>query len=316
MTLENTAPGPHRPLSRREFLGLVLASGALAALPSGLLAAAEDAAPPGPELWVFHGPDPARLMAACLKVIDANGGFGRNVRTLALKVNAAWAREPGQGANTHPALVEAFLAGCQAAGVGRVVLPENAASRGAQTFAMSGIAAAAEKYHAPMIDLQVNGKRFTRVTLPKGRRLQEAMVGTDFLEADAVVNLPVAKNHGASIVSAAMKNWMGAVQDRGVWHRNDLHQCIADFASFLRPAWTIIDAGHIIMDHGPQGPSKVMKHPNLLILSRDQVAADAFAATLFVERPDSLGYLRLAAEMGLGTIDIAKMNIHRVEVTA
>jgi uncharacterized protein (DUF362 family) len=37
-----------------------------------------------------------------------------------------------------------------------------------------------------------------------------------------------------------MKNLMGIVWDRGYWHRNDLHQCIADFATFRKPDLNIV----------------------------------------------------------------------------
>ena len=116
------------------------------------------------------------------------------------------------------------------------------------------------------------------------------------------------------MITMAMKNWMGAIKDRRYWHRTDLHQCIADFSTFMKPAWTIIDATRCIMDSGPQGPAKVLKVPNLLILSKDQVAADAYASSIFHDSPYAVKYLKLAEEMGIGVVDQARMNIHKIEV--
>lgn len=309
-------------INRRDFLRRALLSGgALLALPgvsrTGWAAAdAEAAATAGPraEVWVFHGPDRRKLMAKALATIDANGGFGRNVKRMAVKVNAAWARTPEVGANTNPELLDAFLAGARAAGVSELVLPENPCARAEETFARSGLLAAARQNQATLYNLQTAKKAYTQQTLPHAKKLQKAMVAKDFLEADAVVNLPVAKHHGGATLSMAMKNWMGAVEDRGFWHRNDLHQCIADFSGFIKPVWTLVDATRCMMDSGPQGPARQVKTPNLLILSRDPVAADAYAATLFLDSPLKVGYLKLAGEQGLGVVDVALMKIHAVEV--
>lgn len=316
-----TPKTPVSDLDRREFLKLgIIAGAALALNPARVLAApAAGAAAPAadaPEVWVIHDPDPARLMQAALKIINQNGGFGKNVRKLALKVNAGWARTAEQGANTHPVLVDEFLAGCRRAGVGRVVMPEKTCDHYVKTFEMSGIKAAADKHKAELYPLDKQAL-FTKVSIPDGKKLTEALVAKDFLDADAVVNMPVAKHHGGARLTIAMKNWMGAVQDRGFWHKNNLHQCIADFSGFLKPTWTIVDATRIMLNRGPQGPGD-MKKPDLVIVSRNQVCADAMAATLFdfVKTPADIGYLRIAAESGLGVIDPAQMKLHRVEAAA
>ena len=127
--------------------------------------------------------------------------------------------------------------------------------------------------------------------------------------------MPVAKHHSAAGLTIAMKNWMGAVKDRGFWHKNDLHQCIADISMLIKPRWTIVDATRTMMDSGPQGPGKELKTPNMIIISKDQVAADAYAAkTLFPENMASKAkYIRLAGEMGAGVADVAKMKITKIE---
>ncbi|MFA4944367.1 MAG: DUF362 domain-containing protein [Lentisphaeria bacterium] len=304
--------------TRRQFLKLgALGGAALALKPLSTLAA--EAAPvlPVPEVWVIHDPDPARLIQAGLKVIAANGGLGlgRPVHKLALKVNAAWARTPEVGANTHPGLVDGFLAGCKAAGIPELVLPEKPCADPKDSFTMSGIAAAAAKHGAKLYALN-RKEQFQAVTLPDAKRLKAALVGKDYLDADAVVNMPVAKHHGGAMLTICLKNWMGAVNDRGFWHNNDLHQCIADFATFLKPTWAIVDATRLMLDNGPQGPATRLKTPGEIIVSRSQVAADAVAATHFVADPASIPYLRIAAAMGLGVIDPGRMKIHRIEAGA
>jgi len=295
--------------SRRDFIKAGAAGVAIAATPTSLLAEVTK-----PDVWVFHGTDKTKLMKACLEMINANGGFGKQAKSLALKVNAAWTRTPEEGANTHPDLVGTFLKGAREFGVTKMDVPEHPCHRAAEAFKRSGIHDAVKSADAEMIDMKTEKKFYSDVALPKARSLTSARVTKHFLEADAVVNMPVAKHHSGATLTMAMKNWMGAVEDRRFWHRNNLHQCIADFSTFIKPAWTIIDATRIMMDKGPQGPAKTLKTPDLLVVSKDQVAADAYAATLFHDDPRTVKYLALAEEMGMGVINAAQMNIHRVEV--
>ncbi len=302
-------------LSRREFLQAGVAGATMLLLPEPLLSATK-VGKEKTDVWVFHGEDKSALIQACLNVIDENGGLGDDVKRLTLKVNAAWIRTPRQGADTHPELVEAFLKGCRQRGVRELLLPENTCDSAPQAFRESGISAAAQNAGAKLINLKADPGQFQPVKIEQGQRLREAEVARGFLETDAVVNMPVLKHHGATGMSGAMKNWMGAVRDRGYWHRNDLNQCIADFSSFLQPRWTLIDATRVLQTRGPKGPSRDMTFPNRLILSRDQVAADAYASRFLTPPgPERFAFLRHAHRMGLGETDPARMTVHPVEVS-
>jgi len=125
--------------------------------------------------------------------------------------------------------------------------------------------------------------------------------------------MPVAKHHRAAGVTLSMKNWLGSVQDRGAWHRNGLHQCIADFSTFIKPKLIVIDATRIMLTNGPRGPGE-MANPNEIILSTDPVAADAYAATLFKKKPMEIGAIRIAHEMGIGMADPANVELVRISV--
>lgn len=298
-------------LSRRNFVKTgVLASAALSAAPSALRAETK----PKTDVWVFKGADNQALMAACMETIFANGGFGPNAKTVALKVNAAWERTPEQAANTHPDLVDVFLEKALASGV-RVVMPEHPCHRAQKSFPASGIQAVAEKHNVKMIDLKTEKKSFKEVEIPAGKTLKKEQVAREFLEADAVVNMPVAKHHGGGKLTISMKNWMGAVEGRKMWHAMGLHQCIADFSSFMKPTWAIVDATACMTSKGPQGPSEDMIYPQQVILSKDQVAADTVTALLFHDNPlEAVNYLAIARDMGIGETDTANMNIHNIEV--
>jgi len=67
--------------------------------------------------------------------------------------------------------------------------------------------------------------------------------------------------------------------------------------------------------NGPRGVSKAdvvtMKY---LIVSTDMVAADAAAAKIFGMEPDQVNYIQLANDMGVGQMDLSKLNISRIKV--
>lgn len=299
-----------RRLSRRDFVKAgAVGSAAVVAVPSIVKAEPK----PKMDVWIFHGIDNRALMNKCMETISANGGFGPNAKKVALKVNAAWERTPEQSADTHPELVDVFLGKALADGV-RVVMPEFPCHRAKKAFPASGLQAVADKHSVKMIDLKTDKSSFKEFKIPDGKILKKEKVARDFLEADAVVNMPVAKHHSSAKLSICMKNWMGAVEGRKLWHVKGLHQCIADFSSFMKPTWAIVDATRCMTSKGPQGPSPDMIYPQQVILSKDQVAADTVAAMLFHDDPLSVvHYLAIARDMGIGETDTARMNIHHIE---
>lgn len=156
---------------------------------------------------------------------------------------------------------------------------------------------------------------YQKVAVPNGKRLTEAKFHELLLDVDVFINVPVLKHHSSSMVTIGMKNLMGVVWDRGFWHRNDLHQCIADFASSRKPTLTVVDAYNVMKQNGPRGVSADDVVPmKSLIVSRDFVAADTAAAKLFGVEPGDIPYIQLAAEMNLGRIDLSALSINRIKL--
>ena len=73
------------------------------------------------------------------------------------------------------------------------------------------------------------------------------------LSADVFINVPVAKHHGLSRLTLALKNTMGVMGgNRGGIHKN-LDVALADINSVMKSHLTVIDATRILTAHGPQG---------------------------------------------------------------
>jgi uncharacterized protein (DUF362 family) len=132
-------------------------------------------------------------------------------------------------------------------------------------------------------------------------------------DADVVINAPIAKQHGSTVLTLGMKNLMGVIQNRNGFHARGLHQCVADLNSAVRPQLTVVDAVRILTRNGPTGGNlDDVKKMDTVIASADVVAADTYAATLFDLTPDDVPYIQLGAEMGLGQSDLKAIEIEEV----
>ena len=111
-----------------------------------------------------------------------------------------------------------------------------------------------------------------------------------------------------------MKNLMGLLVRNGAyWHRNDLLQCIADFAFYRRPELTVVDADNVMKQNGPRGVSVGDVVPmKSQIVSTDFVAAAA--AKLFGAEPGHIRHIQLTAQMNLGRIDLDALSINRIKL--
>jgi len=247
------------------------------------------------------------------KVFDAAGGIGRFVSrgdVVAVKPNISWARPPHLAAGTHPEVLEAVVNLALSAGAKKVRIADNTIHNARQCFAVTGAGMVAKKTGADLVHPRSSLMRDMKI---HGERLDVWPVFVPLIEADAVINLPVAKVHGLSRLTLGMKNWIGGVGGRRNALHQDIHQTIVDLARFFKPTVTLIDAIRIMVKNGPSGGSEAdVAVMNRLILSNDPVAADASAAGLFQISPESVGHIVLAQKKGLGCLDLTTLQQKRV----
>jgi uncharacterized protein (DUF362 family) len=143
-----------------------------------------------------------------------------------------------------------------------------------------------------------------------GEVLSKWPIYTDIVEADKLINVPIAKHHTLARLSLSMKNWLGAIGGK----RNALHQKIdescVDLSMFFKPTLTILDAVRILKANGPQGGNlKDVEKIDTLAVGMDEVAIDSFGASLFGLEPEDIGYVKIGAERGYGQSDLSKVNV-------
>ena len=156
--------------------------------------------------------------------------------------------------------------------------------------------------------------------------LKNAKVHKLAINPEVFINIPVLKSHGGTKITCALKNYMGCVYDRPLWHRSDLPQCIADFGTFQKTTLTIVDAYRVMLEHGPRGEDpKFAPVAKYQIISTDIVAADVAAIQIFAAVAKQFGmgkpyevseitYVALAEKLGVGTADLSKLNVKRVSL--
>ncbi len=106
-----------------------------------------------------------------------------------------------------------------------------------------------------------------------------------------------------------MKNWYGLLGGRRNIFHQDIHTIIADLAKMMTPTLVILDAIRSMVSNGPTGGSlSDLKATNTLIVSTDQVAADAYGAQLLGKSVDDLVYISKAEFLGVGTADFRSLN--------
>ncbi len=271
--------------------------------------------PPGAAyLAVARGQNPAQITAAAVKALGGMERFVKKGDDVIIKPNICVAYHTYEyAATTNPEVVAALVKLCLAAGAGRVrVMDQPFGGTAQQAYDRSGIAAAVRGAGGEMEIM--SGMKFKEVAIPDGRDIKKWSVYRDALEADVLINVPIAKHHGLSRLTLGMKNLMGLIQDRGQFHFN-LGQRLADLTGLLRPELTVVDAVRILTNHGPSGGDMAdVRLTNTVIASHDIVAADAYATTLFGLAAEDLPALRAAAPMGLGTADLKSIRIEEIRV--
>lgn len=304
-------------MQRRRFLtALGVGAWAGAGLALGGYGRRLDAGEPSvgtPDLVAIRNGEPEALFDHGIEALGGMGRFVKKGQKVVVKPNIGWNVSPERAANTNPRLVRRIVEHCLQAGAKEVYVFDHTCDAWRDSYRASGIEQAVKDAGGKLAPGN-SESYFQTVAIPNGRRLRRTQEHELMLEADVFINVPVLKSHGGARLSVAMKNLMGVVWDRGEWHSNDLHQCIADFATYRKPDLNVVDAWNVMLRHGPRGVSTAdVVNMRSQLLSTDLVTADAAAARLFgLKQPEEVGYIRIAGEMGAGRMDLENLAIRRI----
>jgi uncharacterized protein (DUF362 family) len=333
-------------LSRREFLKRAAGASAIALSGAGLAAALLDkSGPPASDLAtsakglgdfslselrgkpgrmaVVRGtvsadaknaqPDRKAMLERALNALGGLGAFIKPGDRVLLKVNAAFATSSALGATTHPDLVAAVTTLCLAAGAASVALTDNPIHSPESCFALTGISEAAAKSGAKVI--LPNESLFAPVSVPPsgnigGRLIRDwpALAGA-FKGVTKLIALSPVKDHHRAGASMCLKNFYGFLGGRRNVFHQDINGIIAELALLVRPTLCILDGVTVMLTNGPTGGSlSDLKAMNVLAVTTDPVAADAFGMELLGRALTEAPYIALAQTAGAGSADYKALN--------
>ncbi len=272
----------------------------------------EPAATSYPDLIVVRGSEPEAMVRKAVELLGGMGRFVKKGDNVIIKPNIGPSvRAYEYAATTNPWVIAAVARLCLEAGAGRVrVMDKPFGGTPEDSYARSGIK---EQVEGAGGEMEIMSRfKFVSTDIPQGKDIKKWDIYEDILKADVLINVPIAKQHGATHLTLGLKNLMGTINNAQLFHIN-LHQRIADLASRVRPALTIIDAVRILVANGPTGGNlKDVRKLDTIIASADIVAADSYATTLFGMKPEDVPYIINAANMGLGSSDPGKLNIKEI----
>ncbi len=266
-----------------------------------------------PDVVRVDNGEPEQLLDSAM---DALGGMSRFIKsgeTVVVKPNIGWDRAPEFAATTNPDLVAAIVRACKTAGAKNVKVLDRTCNNPRRCYRNTKIQEMAEKAGADVV--QVRDTRYKTIPV-NGKLISEWPIYEDYLEADKVINVPIAKHHSLSRVTLGLKNLMGVMGgNRGDIH-NKFSTKLNDINRHILPSLTIIDAYRILTDNGPSGGNLAhVETPRTLIASNCTVAADYSALDLFNLKLHQVDHLRYAAENGLGLFDLNKLNVKRITLS-
>jgi uncharacterized protein (DUF362 family) len=267
-----------------------------------------------PKITVVQGGEPRALVQRALQDLGGMRRFVGHQDVVVVKPNIAWDRTPEQAANTNPEVVAEVVRQCWQAGAKRVIVTDVSCNEPRRCFQRSGIQAAARAEGAEVI---LPDPELYRDVDMGGVVLKTWPVFIPFLEADKIINLPIAKHHGLVGVTLGMKNWYGILGGERNRLHQQIHQSLVDLANFMLPTVTLMDCYRILLRNGPTGGNlEDVATKKTMVAGTDPVAIDAYVAKAWWNLdPEHLPYLTMAAARGLGTVDYDKLLVKISQLT-
>ena len=261
----------------------------------------------GKKMSIIRGEDRIATLGLALKSLGGIETFIKKGDRVLIKVNAAFASPPMLSATTNPAIITEMTRLCFRAGAASVVVTDNPINDPASCFTLTSIADAARKAGARV--LLPRDDLFSPMTVKGAKLIRNwPVLYKPFTDITKVIGMAPLKDHHRSGASMTMKNWYGLLGGRRNIFHQDIHGIIMELAMMVKPSLVVLDATTSMMTNGPTGGSlSDLKHTNTMIVSTDQVAADAFGASLLGKSLDELPFIGKAEAAGIGTADYLKL---------
>jgi uncharacterized protein (DUF362 family) len=265
-----------------------------------------------PVLAAVEGESPAAITKEAIAVLGGMKRFVGKGDKVVIKPNIGWDRTPEMAACTNPEVVRTLVELVLEAGAKKAVVIDNTTNQAKRCYVRSGIQEAVKQAGGDM--LFVDDYRVKKMAL-KGAWIKEWEIVLDVIEADKIINVPIAKHHSLCRLTLGMKNWLGATGGARNQFHQSLDKAVVDLAAFFKPQLTVLDAYRILVRNGPQGGRvSDTELAKIVVAGTDPVAVDAMAASFFRVAPRELPYLGFARDRGLGEFELEKVRLEKRKI--
>ena len=256
------------------------------------------------DIMIIYGDNPGSMIPELFEkghVLDYIGD--EKDILIGIKPNLVVPKPSHLGATTDPRIVIAIIEYLKTHGYHNIVILESywVGDGTKRAYSACGYEDISTRYDIPLIDLK-DDSYFGYGTNPTINICDKAM------EVDFLINIPVLKAHCQTRLTCALKNLKGCIPDREKrrFHTMGLHEPIAWLNKYLKTDLVIVDGiyGDLTFEEGGTPVSM-----NRIMMGRDPVLIDSYAAKLIGYSKDDIQYICIAEEIGVGSANISRADI-------
>ncbi|MDR2922464.1 MAG: DUF362 domain-containing protein [Treponema sp.] len=259
------------------------------------------------EILIIYGNDISGMAVSLAREANLAELIGDRGKRIGIKPNLVVARPASGGATTHPEIAAGLISYLQENSFNNLAILEGAWAGASTTeaFAVCGYRKLAKETGVELIDTKCDK---TRTCDCKGMDIEicESALAVDFM-----INLPVMKGHGQTLLTCALKNNKGVIPDpeKRRFHTLGLNRPIAHLNTAVRNDFIVVDGICGDLDF-EEGGTPV--YAGRMFACRDPVLCDAWAAGQIGYDLSDIPYIGLAEELGVGSADISNARIREL----
>lgn len=252
------------------------------------------------DIFVTYSTNIEKATRELLEKLDIEKEIPNKDAKIGLKPNLVIAATPEYGATTHTEIIRELISFLNDHGYHNIIIIESAwvGDSTERAFKVNNY----KSFGVPLVDVKKDS--YEKVTV-KGLTME---ISKTALNLDYLISLPVLKGHCQTLMTCALKNQKGLLSDRSKrqFHTWGLMKPIAALNAAIKANLILVDSICGDLDFEEGGNPVVT---NRLLLAKDPVLLDTYAASLLGYDIADIEYIPLAHSFGVGSTDILNANI-------
>ncbi len=253
-----------------------------------------------PELVAVSGKEIFRMYLAGIQELGGIANYVNKGDRVVIKPNILTNSIPEQHRTTNPELLKLIIEQCYEADAKIVSIFEHTDDPWTKCYKNTGIERIAKDAEARVLPAN---EEFYYKDAENGAAINLPRVGIHNIlsECDVLINLAVFETDNQENTSGAIKNLLGCIWEKDSLTESKKENCIAELLYYVKPALNIIEV-------------YLEDESKMLILSKDIVLADSYAATLNQTALPDISHVNIAGQLGFGELYTAEHKISQIDL--